>query len=207
MLLRQRNIASARRQAEGELTTRPPQKEVLGPPETSGMCIGATRTARFMETTSSQPVNLAAIGYGLCEDGREAGGNPWAHGGGNAGKRTCSSGRSISFLTSPMKARLGTSVSQIREWGHFLSWGEIGRCAAYAKSQPDIAVKYIKNILEKYEADGLCLQRYLRNSQHGAGENILAGNCMPVVGWYRDVLRNPAEAQPRLYLEPHLTRT
>ena len=75
---------------------------------------------------------------------------------------------------------------------------------AYAKSKPEIAVKYIKNILEKYEADGLSFQRYLRNSQRGAGEDILAGNCMPVVGLYRDVYGIQPKHN-RLSLEPHLT--
>src|ERR1019366_3920012 len=85
----------------------------------------------------------------------------------------------------------------------FLSWGELA-VRAYAKSQPEIAVKYIKNILEKYEADGLSFQRYLRNSQRGAGEDILAGNCMPVVGLYRDIYGIQPKYN-RLYLEPHLT--
>ena len=59
-------------------------------------------------------------------------------------------------------------------------------------------------VLEKYEADGLSFQRYERKSQNGAGEDILANNCMPVVGLYRDIYG----IQPRhnrLYLEPHLT--
>ncbi len=58
--------------------------------------------------------------------------------------------------------------------------------------------------MEKYEADGLSFQRYERKSQRGVGEDILAGNCMPVVGLYRDIYG----IQPRhnrLYLEPHLT--
>ena len=68
----------------------------------------------------------------------------------------------------------------------FLSWGELA-VRAYAKSNPDIALKYIRNVLQKYETDGLSHQRYERKSQRGAGEDILAGNCMPVVGLYRDI--------------------
>jgi hypothetical protein len=85
----------------------------------------------------------------------------------------------------------------------FLSWGELA-VRAYAKSRPEIAVKYIKNVLEKYEADGLSFQRYQRKSQRGVGEDILAGNCMTVVGLYRDVY-GILPKHNRLYLEPHLT--
>lgn len=85
----------------------------------------------------------------------------------------------------------------------FLSWGELG-VRAYALSEPAIALKYIRNVLARYAADGLSYQRYLRQSQNGAGEDILAGNCMTIVGLYRDIYG----IQPRhnrLYLEPHLT--
>ena len=85
----------------------------------------------------------------------------------------------------------------------FLSWGELA-VRAYAKSDPAIAVKYIKNVLEKYEVDGLSYQRYERKSQRGAGEDILAGNCMTVVGLYRDIYGIQPKHN-RLYLEPHLT--
>jgi hypothetical protein len=85
----------------------------------------------------------------------------------------------------------------------FLSWGELA-ARAYAKSKPEVAVKYIRNILAKYEEDGLSFQRYLRKSQRGAGEDILAGNCMPVVGLYRDIYGIQPKHN-RLYLEAHLT--
>jgi hypothetical protein len=62
----------------------------------------------------------------------------------------------------------------------------------------------VRNVLDKYEQDGLSYQRYERKSQRGAGDDILAGNCMTIVGLYRDIYG----IQPRhnrLYLEPHLT--
>jgi hypothetical protein len=62
----------------------------------------------------------------------------------------------------------------------------------------------VKNVLDKYEQDGLSYQRYERNSQRGAGEDILAGNCMTVVGLYRDIYGIQPKHN-RLYLEPHLT--
>lgn len=86
----------------------------------------------------------------------------------------------------------------------FLSWAELG-IRAYAAQDPALALKYVKNTLARYDQDGLSFQRYLRKSQSGAGNDILAGNCMPVVGLYRDIYG--IQPQPnRLYLAPHLTR-
>lgn len=85
----------------------------------------------------------------------------------------------------------------------FLSWGELA-VRACARSDPALALKYIRNVLQKYDADGLSFQRYERKSQHGAGEDILAGNCMTIVGLYRDIYGIQPKHN-RLYLEPHLT--
>lgn len=85
----------------------------------------------------------------------------------------------------------------------FLSWGELG-VRAYAETRPDLALRYIRNTLARYEQDGLSFQRYERRTQRGAGEDILAGNCMPVVGLYRNIYG----VQPkynRLLLDPRLT--
>ena len=85
----------------------------------------------------------------------------------------------------------------------FLGWAELGtRC--YSEKYPEIAVKYIKNVISKYEQDGLAHQRYLRNSQSGAGEDILANNAMAIVGLYRNIYGIRPQYN-RLYLEPHLT--
>jgi hypothetical protein len=85
----------------------------------------------------------------------------------------------------------------------FLSWGEVG-VRAYAAYDPVLALKYIQKTLARYDQDGLSFQRYLRASQSGAGDDILAGNCMAIVGLYRDIYG--VRPQPnRLYLEPHLT--
>ena len=85
----------------------------------------------------------------------------------------------------------------------FLGWAELGtRC--YAEKNPEIAVKYIQNVIAKYEMDGLAHQRYLRKSQTGAGEDILANNAMAIVGLYRNIYGIRPQWN-RLYLEPHLT--
>jgi hypothetical protein len=85
----------------------------------------------------------------------------------------------------------------------FLSWGEVG-VRAYAAHDPGLALKYVKKTLARYDEDGLSFQRYLRQSQRGAGDDILAGNCMPIVGLYRDIYGIQPKPN-RLYLEPHLT--
>ncbi|HWQ90210.1 MAG TPA: hypothetical protein VN673_00960, partial [Clostridia bacterium] len=84
----------------------------------------------------------------------------------------------------------------------FLSWGELAT-RAYAQVDAGIALKYVKNVLAKYEIDGLSHQRYQRQSQIGIGEDILAGNCMTIVGLYRNIYGIQPKHN-RLYLEPHL---
>ncbi|WP_377137157.1 alpha-L-rhamnosidase-related protein [Mucilaginibacter lutimaris] len=85
----------------------------------------------------------------------------------------------------------------------FLSWGAVG-VAAYAKYKPQIALKYVKNVLQQYGNDGLAFQRYSRKDQHGQGDDILAGNSLAIVGLYQSIYGvNPL--YNRLYLDPHLT--
>ena len=85
----------------------------------------------------------------------------------------------------------------------FLSWGELA-VRAYSKYDPAIALKYVKNVVNKYEQDGLAFQRYLRLSQQGTGDDILSGNSMVIAGLYRD-LYGIRPMHNGLYLEPHLT--
>jgi hypothetical protein len=84
----------------------------------------------------------------------------------------------------------------------FLAWGETA-IRAYAAYRPGVAVQVIRNVLDQYERDGLACQRYSRKTQRGEGSDILANNCSPIVGLYRNLYG----IQPkwnRLYLEPHL---
>jgi hypothetical protein len=85
----------------------------------------------------------------------------------------------------------------------FLAWGEVGM-RAYADYKPEIGVKYLKKVLEQYNRDGLAFQRYLRGSQKGAGDDILANNIQPVTGLYRDIYGIQPKYN-RLHLNPHLT--
>lgn len=85
----------------------------------------------------------------------------------------------------------------------FLAWAELGtRC--YAEKNPETALKYIRNVINRYESDGLAHQRYSRIAQKGEGEDILSNNIMAVVGLYRNIYGIRPQYN-RLYLEPHLT--
>jgi len=84
----------------------------------------------------------------------------------------------------------------------FLSWAEMGM-KAYAEESPAIAYRYCRNVIGRYLRDGLAFQRYLRGTQEGAGDDILAGNASAIVGLYADIYG----IQPRynrLLLSPHL---
>lgn len=85
----------------------------------------------------------------------------------------------------------------------FLSWGSVG-VKAYAAYQPELALKYVKNVLAQYAKDGLAFQRYGRAMQDGLGDDILSGNSLAVVGLYQAIYGiNPR--YNRFYLDPHIT--
>lgn len=84
----------------------------------------------------------------------------------------------------------------------FLSWGSIG-VDAYASYKPELALKYVDNVLNRYAKDGLAFQRYGRVNQDGLGDDILSGNSLAIVGLYKAIYGiNPL--YNRLYLNPHL---
>ncbi len=85
----------------------------------------------------------------------------------------------------------------------FLAVGEVG-VRAYARRDPEVAVKYIRRLLERYEKDGLAFQRYFRRTQEGTGDDILANNAMAVAALYRDIYG--VKPRPdRLFIDPRLT--
>ena len=85
----------------------------------------------------------------------------------------------------------------------FLSWGSVG-VKAYASYNPALAVKYVKNVLDRYSKDGLAFQRYGRLKQDGLGDDILSGNSLSIVGLYQAIYGvNPL--YNRFYLDPHIT--
>ena len=84
----------------------------------------------------------------------------------------------------------------------FLSWGAIG-VEAYASYKPELALKYVENILSRYEKDGLAFQRYGRVKQDGLGDDILSGNSLAIIGLYKSIYGiNPM--YNRMYLNPHI---
>jgi Bacterial alpha-L-rhamnosidase 6 hairpin glycosidase domain len=86
----------------------------------------------------------------------------------------------------------------------FLSWGSVA-VNAYASYKPELALKYVKNILAQYAKDGLAFQRYGRAKQDGLGDDILSGNSLSVVGLYQAIYGiNPL--YNRFYLNPHITK-
>lgn len=148
------------------------------------------------------PVNFAAIAYGICDD---------------ASRRKAVLDRIETEMSKEklFSWPLNFFPYQLDEGGPgnfpfpkyengdiFLSWNELG-VRAYAGYKPAIALKYVRNILNRYGEDGLSFQRYLRQSQQGAGDDILAGNCMAIVGLYRDIYGIQPKPD-RLYLDPHL---
>jgi hypothetical protein len=149
------------------------------------------------------PVNFEAIAYGICDDDsrRKAILDRMEH---EMQKEGLFSWPLCFFSFQPDEGGGAPSKFPSYENGDlFLSWNELA-IRSYAVYDPAIALKYVRNILARYNQDGLSFQRYLRRSQQGAGNDILAGNCMAIVGLYRDIYG--IQPQPnRLYLEPHLT--
>ncbi|MBI5010518.1 MAG: hypothetical protein HZB98_12930, partial [Bacteroidia bacterium] len=85
----------------------------------------------------------------------------------------------------------------------FLTWGYLA-IRSYVKYDRDIAVKYIKKLLDQYNRDGLSSQRFSRVSQKGLGEDILAGACTSITALYRDIY-GVRPGWNRFGLEPNLT--
>jgi hypothetical protein len=85
----------------------------------------------------------------------------------------------------------------------FPTWGYLG-VRAYVQYDKALAVKYIRQLLQQYEKDGLSSQRYERRTQKGVGDDILSGICTGVTALYSDIYG----IQPkwnRLVIAPSLT--
>ncbi len=150
------------------------------------------------------PVNFSAIGYGLCDQ---------------PARRAAILDRIESLMQqerlffwplcffSYAKEEVHPTVNwpfpAYENGDLFLAWGELGT-RAYAAYDAELALKYVKKVLAQYAKDGLAFQRYLRQSQAGAGNDILANNCSIVVGLYRNIYGLQPKFN-RLYLEPHVT--
>jgi len=149
------------------------------------------------------PVNYMAIAYGICDDKKRRDAIL---------KKTEALMQNehlfmwpISFL--PYATDEGYKVNfpfpNYENGDIFLGWGEVG-VRAYQDYDPRIPVRYIRNVLDQYEKDGLAFQRYDRKKSKGQGNDILANNSLAVVGLYRNIYGIQPKYN-RLYLEPHLT--
>jgi hypothetical protein len=149
------------------------------------------------------PVNFMAIAYGICEDG--------------ARTKVILDG----IETQMQKEQLffwpicmySYAPGEGNDWQFpfpnyengdiFLSWGAVA-VKAYAAYKPELALKYVKNVLAQYAKDGLAFQRYGRAKQDGLGDDILSGNSLSAVGLYQAIYGiNPL--YNRFYLNPHIT--
>ncbi|MFT3933976.1 MAG: hypothetical protein QM726_10205 [Chitinophagaceae bacterium] len=68
----------------------------------------------------------------------------------------------------------------------FPTWGYLG-VQSYLHYNQALALKYIRNLLEQYQKDGLSSQRYSRKEQQGQGGDILSGICTGVTALYSDI--------------------
>ena len=84
----------------------------------------------------------------------------------------------------------------------FPTWGYLG-IRAYVAFDKEIALKYIRNILDQYNTDGLSSQRYSRITQQGLGSDILAGISTTVTALYRDIY-GVRPKWNRMGLEPNM---
>jgi hypothetical protein len=149
------------------------------------------------------PVNFSAIGYGLCDDpGRQAAVLDQIESLMEREKLFFWPLCFFSYAKAEGHLQVNWPFPSYENGDLFLAWGELGT-RAYALHRPAVALKYVQNVLGRYATDGLAFQRYVRRSQAGAGNDILANNCSIVVGLYRN-LYGLQPKHNRLYLEPHM---
>jgi hypothetical protein len=148
------------------------------------------------------PVNFMAIAYGLCDDEKRI--NSILN---KIEEQTAKEGLffwPICLFTyeKPEGNDWQFPFPNYENGDLFLSWGSVG-VEAYAPYKPEIALKYIKNVMAQHSKDGLAFQRYGRKKQDGRGDDILAGNSLAIVGLYKSIFGINLMYN-RLYLNPHI---
>lgn len=149
------------------------------------------------------PVNFMAIAYGICDD--------------DSRKKTILDDIELQMQKEQLffwpLCMYSYNAGEGNDWQFpfpnyengdiFLSWGSVA-VKAYASYKPELALKYVRNVLAQYAKDGLAFQRYGRTKQDGLGDDILSGNSLSVVGLYQAIYGiNPL--YNRFYLDPHIT--
>ena len=133
------------------------------------------------------PVNFAAIAFGLCDDpGRikdildqieeKASAENLFH------WPLCFD----SFTEKEVYKSVNWPFPNYENGDIFPTWGYLG-IRSYVKYNKAIALKYIKNLLQQYNKDGLSSQRFSRTTQKGVGSDILAGSSTTITALYRDI--------------------
>ncbi len=153
-------------------------------------------------TNGVTPVNFAALAYGICDD---------------PARRAAVLDRIEAQMQREKLFFWPLCMSSYRQdegagWPFptyengdiFLGVGRTRHPRHTPRYKPAVAVRIVKNVIDKYKHDGLAFQRYLRKSQTGAGGDILSNMASPIVGLYRDVYGIRPKWN-RLYLDPHLT--
>jgi hypothetical protein len=146
------------------------------------------------------PVNFCAVAYGLADDDQR---KRILDGMEELMRREKLFHWPLCFLPYGEGETANGSFPEYENGDIFLSWGEVA-VRAYASHDPAVALAYVRRVLDRYQQDGLSFQRCLRRDQKGAGDDILAGNCMTIVGLYRDIYGIRPQWN-RLRLDPHLT--
>ena len=151
------------------------------------------------------PVNFMAIAYGICDDKSKS----------KAILDQIESQMQKEHLFFWPVCMFSYQKGEVNDWqipfpnyengDIFLSWGSLA-VQAYADYNPELALKYVENVLDRHSKDGLAFQRYGRVRQDGLGDDILSGNSLSVVGLYHSIFGiNPL--YNRLYLNPHIADT
>lgn len=148
------------------------------------------------------PVNFAAISFGICDDPARK-----ARVLDEIERRTASEGLfhwPLCFDSYTREEVEGGNwpFPRYENGDIFPTWGYLG-VRSYAGYKPELALKYIRNILAQYRKDGLSSQRYERRSQTGVGSDILAGICTSVTALYSDIYGIRPKWN-RMGLEPHM---
>lgn len=132
------------------------------------------------------PVNFAAIAFGLCDDPQRISGIL-----DQIERRTTAEHLfhwplCFDSFTRPEVSEGNWPFPKYENGDIFPTWGYLG-IRAYAGYDKAIALKFIDNILQQYNKDGLSSQRYSRTTQEGLGDDILAGICTSITALYRDI--------------------
>lgn len=151
------------------------------------------------------PVNFAAIAFGICDDQTRIAQILDQIEQRSAAEKLFHWPLCFDSFTQPEVSGGNWPFPKYENGDIFPTWGYLG-IRAYTAYNKSIALKYVKNILEQYNKDGLSSQRYSRTTQLGQGDDILAGICTTITGLYRDIYGIRPKWN-RMGLEPNMSAT